>query len=210
MTASSNAKSPTSTPSKSTYIPSIPTAHLAVTALRKPEQKRRLSSWKHIKVNKKNLAVAALGLALAGCQGGANHKADVYTAAELNQKIDTQLVNILAITPAQIEVDNSQNKKAATVFGSILGGVIGAQNSGRHQGQSTVVGASAGGAMGSLVSHTQLVDGVQLSYQDNGKLVTSVQVGSLCEFKIGQAVSLLTRENKTRIQPNATCLQGDK
>ncbi|MCJ8299026.1 MAG: glycine zipper 2TM domain-containing protein [Pseudomonadales bacterium] len=210
MTASANAKTPSGTPSKSTYIPSIPPADLAVTTLHKSEQKRSLSGWSRINLNKKTIAVAAFGLALAGCQGGTNYKANVYTAAELNQKVDTLLVNILAITPAQIEVDNSQNKKVATVFGAVLGAVIGAQNSGRHQGQSTVVGAVAGGAMGSLVSSTQLVDGVQLSYQDKGQLVTSVQVGSLCEFKLGQAVSMVIKQNETRIQPNATCNKGDK
>ncbi len=156
----------------------------------------------------KTIAIITLSLALAGCQGGQNYKANVYKAGDLNQKVDTQLVNILAITTAQIEVDNSQNKKAATVFGAILGGVLGAQSNSRNKTQTTLATTVAGGAVGSLVSGTQLVDGVQLSYQENGKLVTSVQVGSVCEFKMGQAVSMTTKKDETRIQPNAICDEG--
>lgn len=202
----------TATTNTSSTISSTPFSQLTnftVTRFSQFDKNRNFSTWSRASGFKKSMAVTFFGLALAGCQGGANHKANVYTAAQLNQKVDTQLVKILAITPAQVQVDNSQNKKAATVFGAVLGGVVGAQNSGRHQGQSTVIGALAGGAMGSLVSNTQLVEGVQLSYQEKGKLVTSVQIGSLCEFKMGQAVSMVTKQNETRIQPNATCIKGD-
>ena len=195
--------------SKSLSTAFSPLTDLTATGLQQINLQPSLTECGNLSGYKKTLAVAIFGLTLAGCQGGANYQANVYSAAQLNQKVDTQLVKILAITAAKVQIDNSQNKKAATVFGAVLGAVIGAQNSGRHQGQSAAVGALAGGAMGSLVSNTQLVDGVQLSYQDNGKLVTSVQVGSLCQFKIGQAVSMQTKQHETRIQPNATCSKGD-
>ncbi|MGM8225253.1 hypothetical protein ACSV5M_01635 [Cellvibrio sp. ARAG 10.3] len=157
---------------------------------------------------------------LVGCQAtGEQHRANVYKAGQVNMKQAAKTVEILAVMPARIEVDNSEAQQKAQVAGGILGAVLGAAigdnvQSSRYQTNETVVagalgGAVAGAATGSLVKDKVLVDGVSLVYVEDGETLSSAQVGKLCEFKPGVAVIISTGENETRVQPNATCPQGD-
>ncbi len=150
---------------------------------------------------------------LFGCAAtGENLQANVYKAGQVNTAQAAKVVNILAVMPAKVEVDNSQQKKEAEVVGGILGaiggGVIGNTSTG-HSAGGTVLGGAAGGvggaALGSLVSDKVLVDGVSLTYEADGKTLNSAQVGKLCEFHPGKAIMISTSPMETRIQPNATC-----
>lgn len=149
---------------------------------------------------------------VAGCTTpGANLQANVYRADQVNSQQEAKVVKILLVTPARIEVDNSQNKRTAEVVGGLLGaiggGVIG-NNTGHASGGATL-GVAAGGvtglAAGSLVPGKVLVDGVSITYEDQGRTFNSAQVGRVCEFTSGKAVVISTSANETRIQPNATC-----
>jgi outer membrane lipoprotein SlyB len=150
---------------------------------------------------------------LAGCQApGDQYAANVYTVGQVNSRQAAETIDILAVLPARVQVDNSQNKRAAQIAGGILGalagGVAGA-NIGHYHQTNAVLGAAGGGvagaAAGSLVSDTVLVDGVSLTYKDNGKVFNSAQVGRLCEFAPGTAIMVSTGPNETRIQPNTAC-----
>lgn len=158
-------------------------------------------------------AFTAIAL-IAGCAAtGEQHRANVYRAGQVNQAQEAKVVSIIAILPAQVEVDNSAGKKNAEMAGALLGALAGAQASRKSNNSNTktnalVGGAAAGAAAGSMVSDKTLVDGVQLTYNLNGKLITSVQVGRACEFARGESIMVSTSPTETRIQPNAECPKG--
>ncbi|WP_310606946.1 glycine zipper domain-containing protein [Buttiauxella brennerae] len=140
------------------------------------------------------------------------YQANSYKTTQLNTRQETKTVEIIAINPAKVMVDNSAQKKKAQIggalIGAIAGGVIG-HNSGSGSKTNTAVGAGIGGAggalAGSIVKDQVEVDGVSLTYKDAGKVYTSTEVGRSCEFTTGIAVLLSSDSNETRIQPNATC-----
>ena len=155
-------------------------------------------------------ALTAIALVTGCAATGEQHKANVYRAGQLNQAQNSQVVKILSIQPAQVEVDNSQGKKQAELAGALLGALAGAASTKKSNDRDTraagvLGGAAAGAAAGSMVSDKTLVDGVQLTYNLNGKLLTSVQVGKSCEFAKGDAILISTTSTETRIQPNAEC-----
>lgn len=155
--------------------------------------------------------IAAVALAVSmmtGCavvEGG-----NVYDVTELNSVQETATIDILAIQPARVKVDNSENaakaQKAAAVGGAILGAVLGYNT--KHRANGAAVGAVGGGlagaGAGALVPSERIVEGVTISYKGNSKLLSSTQVGRACEFKQGPAVMILAN-GKTRIQPNTEC-----
>jgi outer membrane lipoprotein SlyB len=162
-------------------------------------------------------AVAAVA-ALAGCaQPGAELKANVYQASQVNQVQQAKVVSILAVLPAKVQANNSQNQATAQAVGGILGLVGGAALGGGlgHSFGGAALGGIGGGAAGAvagtaLVPSTALVDGVSLTYNFNGNTLNSAQVGEICEYKPGDAVMVSTGPNETRIQPNATCPEVKK
>jgi outer membrane lipoprotein SlyB len=146
----------------------------------------------------------------AGCTPpGADLQANVYQADQVNQQQAAKVITILSITPAKVSVSNEQAQKTAEVGGAVLGAVLGGvlgNNMGSNNGLvGGAVGGVAGAAAGSLVSSQTLVDGVTLGYSEDGNLVTSTQVGELCQFQSGKALLVSTQANETRIQPNAVC-----
>jgi len=164
----------------------------------------------------RSVLTACASLLLFGCQTpGANLQGNVYKAGQVNSSQDVQMVKLLSVLPAQVEVDNSQQKKGAEVIGGLLGAVGGgiagnkiAGNGNRAAG--TVVGVAGGGAggalLGSMVSDKTLVQGVTLTYKLDHKLKSSTQVGQPCEFAAGMDAAIIsTSPTETRIQPNATC-----
>jgi outer membrane lipoprotein SlyB len=162
------------------------------------------------------LACSAAFAALAGCQAtGEQFAASTYTAGQVNSRQEVKTVEIVAILPAKVQVDNTQGKQAAMVAGGVLGAIAGgaAATSASHghiaKQQNAVLGvaggAAAGAALGSLVPDQTLVDGVQLTYKDNGKVFNSTQVGKACQFKQGIAELVSTSPTETRVQPNAEC-----
>jgi outer membrane lipoprotein SlyB len=151
---------------------------------------------------------------LTGCATtGEEHAANVYKAGQVNTRQEAKTVQILAVMPAKIEVSNEQQKKAAqvggAVAGAVLGGFLGNKVSNNHRTETTTLGALGGGAVGaaagSMVKDTVLVDGVSLTYLEDGKTLNSAQVGRTCEFKTGTAIVISTSSDETRIQPNTTC-----
>lgn len=166
-------------------------------------------------MNKLTLSVLGLALTtlLAGCStSGEQYSANVYKAGQVNSRQAAKTVKILAVMPAKIEVDNTEGKQNAQMIGGILGavagGVVGNKVS-NHSKTGTVVGvaggAGVGAAAGSLVKDTVLVDGVSLTYVEDGQTYNSAQVGKMCEFTPGVALVISTDGAETRLQPNATC-----
>lgn len=164
---------------------------------------------------KKSFCAAAIvsSVLLAGCQSNADsYAADVYSTGQLNAKQETKTVSILSVLPAKVAVDNTANKQAAQTFGAVLGAVAGGVAGHNIKSGSTlntvaggVTGGALGAAAGSMVSDKTLVEGVSMSYKEGTKVYTSTQVGKACQFKPGLAVMISTKNNETRIQPNATC-----
>ncbi len=158
------------------------------------------------------IGISALPLLalLAGCTPpGADLQANVYQADQVNQQQAAEVVTILSISPAKVEVDNTRAQQTAqaggAVLGAVLGGVLG-NNMGSHNGLAGgIVGGVAGAAAGSLVPGTALVNGVTLGYNQDGNLMTSTQVGELCQFAPGKSLVIATQPGETRIQPNAVC-----
>jgi len=155
----------------------------------------------------------ATSVSLSACQTpGENLQANVYQANQVNSVQNAKVVKILAVMPARVEADNSQNQKAAETVGALLGAVSGGIAGNKmsdQKGTGTAAGAAAGGlggaALGSLVPGKVLVPGVSITYLYKGKTLHSAQVGRLCEYMSGKAVVISTSPTETRIQPNATC-----
>lgn len=151
-------------------------------------------------------------IVMSGCAAtGENLKGNVYKAGQVNTVQEARGIKILKLMPAQVEVDNSQQKQQAQVVGGVLGALAGGLGGGLGRiGTGGTVATTAGGAAlgvaaGSLVSDKVLVEGVTIAYSENGKMFTSTQVGRLCEYKLGDAVVVSTGQNETRVQPNTTC-----
>ncbi len=153
-------------------------------------------------------------LAIAACvDPGATHKANVFKAGQVNQRQEVKTVSILAVTPAQVEVSNSRNQDIAEslgfVFGALIGGAIGSEHN-RSRGGATA-GAIAGAEAGRLgQGNTKLVDGVQIIYQEAGRVLQSAQVGQPCEYAIGPALVTVTEAKETRVQSNHDCVKGQE
>lgn len=155
------------------------------------------------KIFTSSLIVTAL--TLTGCASGDQYKANVYRQGQVNQAQAAKMVQIMAINPAKIEVDNSQGKQAAQIGGAIIGALLGgaAGNRSNNTGVGALAGGVAGAAAGTMVSDKTLVDGVQLTYVENNRMLSSAQVGKMCEFKLGTALVISTGySTETRIQPN--------
>jgi outer membrane lipoprotein SlyB len=152
-------------------------------------------------------------IAITGCAAtGEQYQANVYKVGQVNQVQKAKTVQILAVMPAQIEVDNTKAKQAAQLGGALFGAVLGAalgNAATHHQGEATAAGTVGGGvvgaAAGGLVSDKKLVPGVSLTYVDEGNTLNSAQVGKLCEYQPGMAVVISTSATETRVQANATC-----
>jgi outer membrane lipoprotein SlyB len=161
---------------------------------------------------KSTIALAVIAaMTLSGCvTTGEGLQANVYKAGQVNQVQEAKVIRIMAILPAKIEVDNSEAKKqaqiGAAVFGAILGAALGNRSSNADGGAiGAVAGGAAGAAAGNMVGDKVLVDGVSLTYELRNRILTSTQVGKLCEFKIGASVMISTSPTETRIQPNDSC-----
>ena len=151
---------------------------------------------------------------IAGCTApGEQNRADVFSADQVNTRQAAQVVNILAVLPAKVEVDNSENQRTAQLIGGLVGGlgggVLGGTLASHQVLATTALGGAGGGALGvaagSLVPGTALVPGVSLAYEQDGKTFSSAQVGRTCEYMPGHALIVQTSPNSTRIQPNAAC-----
>lgn len=167
-----------------------------------------------------NVLPAALlfPLFLAACAPNTTqYAANSYKTTQLNSRQETKTVEIISITPAKVMVDNSEQKRKAQTIaalgGAVLGGVIG-HHSGSGSNTNTAVGAGVGGATGAIaggvVKDQVEVEGVSLTYKDEGKVYTSTELGKSCEFTTGIAVLLSSDSKETRIQPNATCPEAAK
>lgn len=172
-------------------------------------------------LNTTTAAAVATILTISGCAApGQQHRANVYKAGQVNQMQEAKMVNILAVLPAQIEVDNSEQKKQAQIAGAFIGAILGGAATGNNKKKlvkadpaaGAIVGGVAGAAAGSLVADTVLVDGVSITYTLAGqsKPLNSAQVGRVCEYKIGSSVMISTGPNETRIQPNKECPVEEK
>lgn len=170
-----------------------------------------LHGIKTMKLLTLSTVMLSISVITAGCTTkGEEYQANVYKAGQVNSRQEAKTVKILAVLPAKIEVDNTEGKKNAQmvggVLGAIAGGVLGNKS---HANNGTLIGAAAGGvtgaAAGSLVKDKVLVEGVSLTYVEDGHTYNSAQVGRLCEFTPGTALVISSDGNETRVQPNATC-----
>lgn len=167
-------------------------------------------------MSKKNILLpilCATSLALAGCAAdGQRYRADTYSTAGVNRAQEVTTVEILAINPAKVAVDNSSAGSRARTTGAVLGAIAGALvgqavDSNTHN---TLVGAGTGAVLGGLAGDaasgsgsTSYVDGVQIIYKTSaGRMFQSTQVGRICEFKTGTAILVAPTPAETRIQPN--------
>lgn len=154
-----------------------------------------------------------VGVITACVDPGATHKANVFKAGQVNQRQEVKTVNIIAVQTAKVEVDNRRNQEIAEGIGILLGAVLGAavgDNNSRGS-QSAVLGAAAGAETGRLgAGKTKLVDGVQIIYQEGGRVLQSAQVGKPCEYAPGPAIVTVTEAKETRIQSNHDCIAGQE
>ena len=151
---------------------------------------------------------------LAACTDpGASHKANVFKAGQANQRQEVKTVTILAVQPAKVEVSNRRNQEIAEGVGFLLGAVLGATvgEGNNRGGQSAIIGGAAGAETGRLgTGKTKLVDGVQIIYQEGGRVLQSAQVGSPCEYALGPALVTVTEAKETRVQSNHDCVAGQE
>jgi outer membrane lipoprotein SlyB len=161
---------------------------------------------KHLRTIAAVVSLASLG----ACATGSEYAGNVYTADQANAAHAVDMVTILAVQPAKLQVSNAQGQQTAKVAGAILGIAAGALiGHGIQRAGGGTVGALAGGfagsAAGSLAPATVLVDAVSVTYRtDDGRTLQSVQVGQLCQFAAGRT-EVVFDGNKPKVQPNAQC-----
>ncbi len=160
--------------------------------------------------------IAAIGavcsaLVLAGCANdGTAYRSDVYWSGQVNQAQEVKTVQIIAVMPARITVDNRSDRSESSTMGMILGALAGAavgatvSDSPDAVIAGTVGGAALGNIAGKGVSGRaeNFVDGVQITFRYDDKIFNSAQVGRVCEYKTGTAIMVSPSPNETRIQPN--------
>lgn len=171
----------------------------------------RDDTWIYIMKKVSTLAILGI-LSLSACSTpGEENRSDSYTADQVNSRQEAKVVNILAVLPARVQVSNAQNQRAAQIGGALLGAGLGV-GLGVGVGHSAGLGAlggvggtAAGAGAGSLVPGQVMVNGVSLTYTQDGHTFNSAQVGKICEYQPGQAIMIMTSATVTRIQPNAAC-----
>ena len=164
-------------------------------------------------MNKKIAAIGALAgvLMLAGCANdGTAYRSDVYWAGQVNQAQEVKRVQIIAVMPARITVDNryqrDESATVGTILGALAGAVVGVVVS--DSPDAVVAGTVGGAALGNLTgkgvsgSGERFVEGVQITFRQGDRIFNSAQVGRVCEFKTGTAIMVSPSPNETRIQPN--------
>ena len=97
---------------------------------------------------KTKLLVPAVALfALAGCQtNGDMYRSDVYGSNQVNQAQQVQTVEIIAIQPARVAVNNQSDRNVSQMVGTALGGILGAVIGNQvthHRDSGTAIGAIA-------------------------------------------------------------------
>ena len=164
-------------------------------------------------MNKKIAAIGSLVgvLMLAGCANdGTAYRSDVYWAGQVNQAQEVKTVQIIAVMPARITVDNryqrDESATVGTILGALAGAVVGVVVS--DSPDAVVAGTVGGAALGNLTgkgvsgSGERFVEGVQITFRQGDRIFNSAQVGRVCEFKTGTAIMVSPSPNETRIQPN--------
>lgn len=164
-------------------------------------------------MNKKIAAIGSLAgvLMLAGCANdGTAYRSDVYWAGQVNQAQAVKTVQIIAVMPARITVDNryqrDESATVGTILGALAGAVVGVVVS--DSPDAVVAGTVGGAALGNLTgkgvsgSGERFVEGVQITFRQGDRIFNSAQVGRVCEFKTGTAIMVSPSPNETRIQPN--------
>lgn len=148
---------------------------------------------------------------IAGCANdGTAYRSDVYSTSMVNQAQEVKTVQIIAVMPARIAVNNRAERSETSTMGMILGALAGAAvgASVSDSPDAVIAGTVGGAALGNLAGKgvgggTQnFVDGVQITFRYDDKIFNSAQVGRLCEFKTGTAIMVSPAPNETRIQPN--------
>ena len=72
------------------------------------------------------IGLFSLTVALSGCATDGNYyRSDVYSSSQVNQAQRVNTVEIIAINPAQVAVNNSENSDRARATGAILGAIAG-------------------------------------------------------------------------------------
>ena len=164
-------------------------------------------------MNKKIAAIGALAgvLMLAGCANdGTAYRSDVYWAGQVNQAQEVKTVQIIAVMPARITVDNryqrDESATVGTILGALAGAVVGVVVS--DSPDAVVAGTVGGAALGNLTgkgvsgSGERFVEGVQITFRQGDRIFNSAQVGRGCEFKTGTAILVAPTPSEARIQPN--------
>ncbi len=167
------------------------------------------------KINKRELVLSTVilfCLTISACTTtGDKYRASSYRSTQVNQKQAAEVIEMIAILPAQVEVDNTEAQKKRQILGAILGAAGGAAIGNAVGGNNTAAGGLLGGAAGAVVAstteNTVLVEGVTLTFVQDSKTYSSSQVGRACEFKPGRAVMISMRADETRIQPNNSCAE---
>lgn len=156
--------------------------------------------------------LALLPLMVACSQVGQQHRGDVFDSSQVNASVPARAVTLLSVSPARIEVDNSQYRDVATAGGALIGGLSGAIVGNTRNRDTALVGgalgALGGGVAGTLVPGKVYVPGVLVTYRQGAEILASAQAGRVCEFSTREPSLLVTlKSGAVRIQPNVTCPQ---
>lgn len=156
-------------------------------------------------------ALLSLSVILSGCTAdGSLYRSDTFDTSEVNRLQQVKLVEIVELGPARIKVNNRSERNESGDYGMLLGAIAGVAI-GKHAGHSNtskVLGGLTGAAVGSMAGkqlsgkNQEIIDGVQITFNYEGKTYSSTQVGLLCEYRLGPARLIASNSRETRIQPN--------
>ena len=117
----------------------------------------------------KKIITALSVLSLVGCAAtGENLRSNVYKAGQVNTAQAARAIKIIAVLPAQIEVDNSEQKKKAQIGGAVLGALAGG------------LAGDAGGDHAVAIRLDQAGGGVAAGCNGAGQIMYALRHGGLC------------------------------
>ncbi len=157
----------------------------------------------------KKVVLMSILIAINGCAATEENLNSTIDKSHQDTTVKTvKSIQIITVLPAKIEVDNYQAQFAASALSAATRGIGGRYGGVGALGTmgTTIEGGTIGNSTGLMAPDKVVVDGVSITYSDNQKIVTSAQIGKVCEFKPGPSVIDSTADvNETRVQPNATC-----
>jgi outer membrane lipoprotein SlyB len=155
----------------------------------------------------KTAATLSVALALAGCAAGPNNTGGLggadYSRSQSRSVQRVEVGTVEAVRSVVIDAGGGAGRVVAPIVGAAAGGALGSTiGKGKGKTVATTLGALLGGAAGSAVQQAgEIVRGLEIIVQMPGKTVGITQADEGVTFNPGDRVRVLSGSGATRVVP---------